>query len=44
MGKKTSQINLAEVTKILKEHNTFPMLINKDEIAALIRLINTHSN
>jgi hypothetical protein len=44
MGKKTSQINLAEITKILKDHNTYPQLISKDEIASLIRLINTHSN
>lgn len=40
MKGKTSQINLAEVTKILKEHNTFPTLISKDEIASLMRLIN----
>jgi len=44
MGRKTEQINLAEVTKILKEHNTFPNLISKDEISSLIRLINIHSN
>ena len=40
MKGKTSQINLAEVTKILKEHNTLPLLISKDEIASLMRLIN----
>jgi hypothetical protein len=40
MKGKTSQINLAEVTKILKEHNTLPMLISKEEIASLMRLIN----
>ena len=44
MKGKTSQINLAEVTKILKDHNTFPTLITKDEIASLIRLINMQSN
>lgn len=44
MLSKTSQINVAEVTNILKDHNTYPTLINKDEIQALIRLINMHSN
>jgi hypothetical protein len=44
MKGKTSQINLAEITKILKDHNTFPTLISKDEIASLIRLINMGSN
>jgi len=44
IGKKICQINLAEVTKMLKEHNTYPFLIKKDEIAALIRMINIASN
>jgi hypothetical protein len=44
MLNKTSQINVAEVTNILKDHNTYPTLISKDEIQALIRLINMHSN
>ena len=44
LGKKTQQINLAEITKILKDHNTYPLLISKDEIASLIRLINMHSD
>lgn len=43
MGKKTSQINLAELTKMLKDHNTYPTLLSRDELASLIRLINMHS-
>ena len=44
MGRKVCQINLAEITKMLKEHNTYPLLIKKDEIACIIRLINHASN
>ena len=44
LGKKMSQINLAELTKMLKDHNTYPTLISKDELAALVRQINMHSN
>lgn len=40
MLKKTSNINLPEITKMLKDHDIYPALINKDEIATLIRLIN----
>ena len=40
LAQKTSHINQAEITKMLKEHNTYPLLISKDEIASLIRLIN----
>ena len=29
---------------MLKEHHTYPTLINKDEIASLIRLLNMRSN
>jgi hypothetical protein len=29
---------------MLKEHNTYPQLISKDEIASLIRLLNIKSN
>lgn len=43
MGRKTSQINLAELTKMLKEHNTYPTLLTRDELASLIRLINVRS-
>lgn len=34
-------INVAEVTKMLKDHSTFPSLINKQELTQLFRLINT---
>lgn len=44
LKEKTKQINLSEITKMLKEHNTYPTLINKDEIAQLIRLLNMNSN
>ena len=34
-------MNFAEMTKLLKDHGTFPSLINKDELATLFRLINS---
>jgi hypothetical protein len=37
---KLSQISLAEITKMLRDHNTYPQLLTKDELASLIRLIN----
>jgi hypothetical protein len=43
MGKKTSQINLAELTKMLKDHNTYPTLLSREELASLIRLVNMHT-
>ena len=44
MKSKVSQINLAEITKMLRDHNTYPQFINKEEIAALIRQINMHTD
>ena len=44
MKHKVTQISQAEITKMLKEHNTYPQLISKDEIASLIRLLNMKSN
>lgn len=44
MKQKVTQISQAEITKMLKEHNTYPLLINKDEIGTLIRLLNMKSN
>jgi hypothetical protein len=41
--RKTSQISLAEITKMLKDLNTYPLLLNKEELASLIRLINMNS-
>jgi hypothetical protein len=43
MKKKITQISQAEITKMLKEHNTYPLLISKDEIAQIIRLLNIKS-
>ena len=44
MGKKTSQINQAEITKLLRDHDTYPKLVSKDEVQSLMRLINMQSN
>ena len=33
-------MNFAEMTKLLKDHQTFPSLITKEELQALFRLIN----
>ena len=33
MSKKNSQINVAEITKLLRDHDTFPKLISKQEIS-----------
>jgi len=41
LGEKLQTINFAEMTKLLKDHGTFPSLINKDELATLFRLINS---
>lgn len=43
MGLKTQQINLPEVTKMLRDHDTFPQLLKKDELQQLFRLINMAS-
>jgi hypothetical protein len=43
IGKKTSQISLAEITKMLKDLNTYPILLSKEELASVIRLINMGS-
>lgn len=32
MNERSQTISLAEVTKLLKEHNAFPNLINKEEL------------
>jgi len=32
---------MAELTKLLKDHNTFPKMISKEQLAALIRVVNT---
>ena len=40
MNERSSTISLAEVTKLLKEHNFFPNMINKDELQTLFKLVN----
>lgn len=42
LEKKFNQINQAEINKMLRDHNTYPQLISKEEIAHLIRLVNMH--
>ena len=37
---KLHTINMAEITRMLKDHNTYPSQITKEEIATLIRMIN----
>ena len=44
IGNNLSQISLPEITKMLKEHNTFPLLIKKGELSSLIRMINIKTN
>lgn len=34
---------MAEITKMLRDHNTYPILLNKDELTSLLRLINMNS-
>lgn len=41
MNNRSHTISMAEVTKLLKDHNAFPTMINKDELAALFRLVNS---
>ena len=40
MNNRSHNISMAEVTKLLKDHNAFPNLINKDELSTLFRLVN----
>jgi hypothetical protein len=44
MNRKVQQINIAEIVKMLKDHLIYPQLIDRDEIATLIRLVNVKSN
>ena len=43
LQRRVSQISLPEITKMLKDHNTYPILISKDEMASIIRMINQAS-
>lgn len=40
-NEKSQTISLGEMTKLLKDHNTFPNLISKEELQTLFRLVNT---
>jgi len=40
LNERSQTISLGELTKLLKDHNTFPNLINKDELQTLFRLVN----
>lgn len=37
---KSQTLTYAEITKLLKDHGTYPQLINKEELSQMIRLIN----
>ena len=41
-GLKQSQetISITDITKMLKDHNAYPSLINKEDLATLFRIIN----
>ena len=41
MGEKHHLINVAEITKMLKDHNSLPQHITKEALANLVRLVNT---
>ena len=41
---KIQHINLSEILKMLKDHLVYPQLIEKYEVASLVRLINMNTN
>lgn len=41
MGQKLHSINVAEITKMLKDHNSIPKFITKETLAQIVRLVNT---
>ena len=41
LGDKYNTMNLAEMTKMLRDHDTYPQLISKEQLQCLFRLINT---
>lgn len=43
LGLRQQQINLPEAIKMLKDHDTFPQLISKNEMQQMFRLINMHT-
>lgn len=40
MGEKHHLINVAEITKMLKDHNSLPTHITKEALTNLVRLVN----
>lgn len=38
---KSNTINYPEITKLLRDHGMLPQFISKEEVLALLRLINT---
>ena len=41
LEEKHNTLNVAEATKLLKDHSAYPQLLNKEELLQLFRLINT---
>jgi hypothetical protein len=39
IAERQEKISLPEVTMMLKDHGAYPRLINKDELAQLVRLV-----
>lgn len=39
-NERSQTISLGEMTKLLRDHNTFPNLLRKDELQSLFRLVN----
>ena len=42
--KKSLSLNFAEITKLLKDHGTYPQLLNKEELSNMVRLVNQKKN
>lgn len=40
---KVAELSFAEITKLLKDHATYPRLINKDELSQMVRIVNQKS-
>ena len=40
---KSQTLTFAEITKLLKDHGTYPQLINKEEVSQMVRLVNQRS-
>lgn len=43
-SEKSQTISLGEATRLLKDHNTFPGLIDKEELQSLFKLVNMSLN